>query len=50
MTAAAWVGILLLVSAGAFGVWFLLTRDIPPFVFYLVLSVVGSWVLLAQPN
>jgi hypothetical protein len=44
-----WVGILLLVAAVGFAAFFLITRDIPPFFFYLVLVVVGAWVILAVP-
>lgn len=44
-----WLAVVLLVSAVAFCVLFLVTRDIPPFLFYLVLAVVGGW-LLASPR
>lgn len=47
---ATWVGLMLLVAAGAFTALFLVARDIPPFLFYLVLSVVGVWVLVASPQ
>ena len=43
----AWVGVMLLVAAGVFGAWFVIARDIPPFVFYLVSTVFGVWSLLA---
>jgi len=45
IAASTWVAVLLLASAVAFGVLFLVTRDIPPFLFYLVLVVVGGWLL-----
>lgn len=44
---AVWVAILLWVSAAAFTAMFVAARDIPPFVFYLVLEVVGVWVIVA---
>lgn len=44
-----WVGFLLLVAAAAFTALFLIARDIPPFVFYLVLAVFGGWSLVAIP-
>lgn len=47
---ATWVGLVLLFSAVAFGALFLITRDIPPFLFYLVLAVVGGWVVVASPQ
>lgn len=47
---ATWVGVLLLLSAATFAVAFVVLRDIPPFSFYLVLAVVGGWVLSADPH
>ena len=47
---AVWVGVLLLVSAAAFTAIFLVSGDIPPFVFYIVLTVVGVWVILVAPQ
>jgi hypothetical protein len=47
---AVWVGVLLLVAAVAFTALFVITRDIPPFFHYLVLAVVGVWVLAASPS
>ena len=47
---ATWVGVVVLIAAVAFTALFVITRDIPPFVFYLVLTVVGTWVIAAQPQ
>lgn len=44
-----WIGFLLLVAAAAFTALFVFTRDIPPFVFYLVLAVFSVWSLAATP-
>lgn len=50
ITHAAWVGVTLLGAAVAFTVLFVAIRDIPPFLYYLVLAVVGVWVLAAAPR
>jgi hypothetical protein len=47
---ATWVGVMLLIATAAFTALFLITRDIPPFLFYLALAVVGVWALLANPQ
>ena len=45
-----WVGVMLLIAAAVFTAWFVITRDIPPFVFYLVLAVFSVWSLVATPH
>lgn len=45
-----WVAALLLISAVLFAAAFVIMRDIPPFVFYLVLAVVGGWMILVEPG
>lgn len=45
-----WIGVLLLVAAAAFTALFVISRDIPPFAFYLVLAVYAGWVLVATPH
>ncbi|MHA6524729.1 hypothetical protein [Tessaracoccus sp. G1721] len=47
---ATWVGVVVLIAAVAFVALFVVTRDIPPFVFYVVLTIVGIWVIAAQPQ
>lgn len=44
-----WIGVLLLIAGGAFTALFVIARDIPPFLFYLVLSAFGVWALVATP-
>lgn len=44
---ATWIGVLLLLAAVAFTALFVIMRDIPPFLFYLVLAVVGVWAIAA---
>lgn len=45
-----WIGVLLLVAAAAFTILFVIARDIPPFAFYLVLTVFSVWILVAAPH
>ncbi|MEO6088474.1 MAG: hypothetical protein ABIQ18_35720 [Umezawaea sp.] len=45
-----WIAALLLISAVVFAAAFVVMRDIPPFVFYLVLGVVGSWIVMVEPG
>lgn len=45
-----WVGVLLLIAAAAFTILFVVARDIPPFTFYVVLTVFGVWILAAAPH
>lgn len=49
LTFATWIGAVLLIATGAFTLLFVITRDIPPFLFYLTLSVFAIWTLVATP-
>ena len=41
---------MLLIAAVVSTAWFVITRDIPPFAFYLVLTVFSVWGLIATPH
>lgn len=45
-----WIGVLLLVAAAALTALFVITRDLPPFAFYLVLTAFGAWCIVADPR